>query len=75
MMTDYQDYSPTDAEMSVAGAILIDSRCLPAILETELTPEDFAAGPIRKIFSIACQLYAQGREIDPVIIRSEAPEE
>lgn len=75
MMTDYQDYSPTDAEMSVAGAILIDSRCLPAILETELTPEDFAAGPIRKIFSIACQLYAQGREIDPVIIRAEAPEE
>lgn len=74
-MSNGQNYSPTDAEMSVAGAILIDSRCLPAILETELAPEDFADGPTRKIFSIACRLYSEKREIDPVIIRAEAPEE
>lgn len=74
-MMDYQEHTATDAEMSVVGAILIDPRCLPAILETELIPEDFSDGPIRKIFSISCQLYTEGREIDPVIIRAEAPED
>lgn len=74
-MTEYQEHTATDAEMSVAGSILIDPRCLPDILEAELTPEDFSDGPMRKIFSIACRLYSEGREIDPVIIRAEAPEE
>ena len=54
-MMDYQEHSATDAEMSVVGAILIDPHCLPAILETELAPEDFNEGPIQKIFSIACR--------------------
>lgn len=74
-MMDYRENIATDAEMSAVGSILIDPSCLPAILETELTPEDFTEGPLRKIFSIACRLYSEGREIDPVIIRAEAPEE
>lgn len=74
-MIEYQEHTATDAEMSVAGSILIDPRCISDILETELTPEDFTEGPLRKIFSIACRLYSEGREIDPVIIRAEAPGE
>lgn len=74
-MIEYQEHTAIDAEMSVAGSILIDPRCISDILETELTPEDFTEGPLRKIFSIACRLYSEGREIDPVIIRAEAPGE
>lgn len=64
--------SATDAENSVAGAILIDSRCLSDILETELTPEEFSCEQPRTVYAVALKLYRTGREIDPVIILSEA---
>lgn len=64
-----------DAENAVVGAILIDPRCLPDVLETELAPDDFSLDPARLVYSIACRRYAEGKEIDPVIIRAEAPDE
>lgn len=74
-MIDYQENTTTNAELSVAGAILIDSQCLPRVLETEISPEDFCGGETRKIFEIAVKLYSEGKKIDPVIIESEAPGE
>ena len=59
-------------ENAVVGAILVDSRCIPAILETELTPDDFLIEQAREIFSVALRLYADGREVDPVIIQDES---
>ena len=60
------------AETSVAGAILIDSRCLPDILETELTQDDFSVEQARTVYTVALRLYQAGKEIDPVLILNEA---
>lgn len=57
------------AQDAVLGSILIDPKCLPAVLKI-LHAEDFE-GPHRIVFSSAADLYArQGRDgiIDPVTI-------
>lgn len=61
-----------NAENAVVGSILIDSRCIPAILETELTPDDFCVEQAREIFAIALRLYMDSREVDPIIIQNES---
>lgn len=58
-----------EAQAAVVGSILIDSRCLPAVLKI-LHAEDFDE-PHRTVFASAADLYArQGRDtiIDPVTI-------
>lgn len=50
-----------DAENAVAGAVLIDARCIPDILETELTPEEFAADLPRMVYATALELYRAAR--------------
>lgn len=71
---DNQTIAAADAENAVAGAILIDAQCIPVILETGLTPEDFTAERTRRIYSIALDLFKAGKAIDPVTIRAEAPD-
>lgn len=61
-----------DAENAVAGAILIDDRCLPDILETELTPGEFAADLPRMVYATALELYGAEQPIDPVTVRDKA---
>lgn len=56
----------------MAGAILIDSRCLPDILETELTPEDFGSEQPRRVYEIALAMYRSGKPVDPVTVLDAA---
>lgn len=62
----------TAAEYSVIGCILIDARCLPAVREVLTTAEAFASEPCRRAYAAACQLDADGMDIDPVTVGSVA---
>ena len=57
------------AESAVAGAILIDADCLPAVLAL-LQPEDFALEPTRAIFTAARDLDREGERADAVTIEA-----
>ena len=63
--------SGLDAENTVCGSILIDSRCLVEILDV-LTEEDFYLEANRVIFHAAKELNRRGEVIDPVTILREA---
>jgi replicative DNA helicase len=52
-------------EVSLAGSILIDPRCLDEIRRT-VTPELFGDPRCRAIFEAACELSDEGRTVDPV---------
>ena len=61
------------AETAVAGSILIDPKCLPAVRKI-IGPEDFTVDWCWAVFQAACALADEGRTIDPVLIRSKARE-
>lgn len=56
------------AEYSTIGCILIDGRCFPAIREVLPAAEAFASEPCRRAYAAACQLDADGKDIDPVTV-------
>lgn len=58
-----------EAESAVCGAILIDARCLPEIME-HVSADDFALEANRVIFSTALELDKAGEPIDPISILS-----
>lgn len=58
-----------EAESAVCGAILIDARCLPEIME-HVSADDFALEANRVIFSAAVELDKAGEPIDPISILS-----
>ena len=60
-------------EVSLAGSILIDPRCLDEIRRT-VAPELFGDPRCRAIFEAACELSDEGRTVDPVTIRERAAE-
>lgn len=60
-------------EVSVAGAILIDPRCLDEV-RRNVTPEMFADTRCRAIYEAACALSDEGLTVDPVTIRGRASE-
>lgn len=62
---------PLEAEAAVVGSILIDPACLPAVEEI-IRPEDMALEIHRAIYQAALALRRAGRQIDPVLIRTEA---
>ncbi len=62
----------TSAEYSTIGCILIDARCFPAVREVLTTAEAFASEPCRRAYAAACQLDADGRDIDLVTVGSVA---
>ena len=59
------------AEQSLAGAILIDGRCLSAVRPV-VKAGDFASQPCAAVFRAACCLADEGQVIDPVSIQSRA---
>lgn len=63
--------SGLDAENTVCGSILIDSRCLAEILDV-LAENDFCLESNRAIFHAAVELNRRGEVIDPVTILREA---
>lgn len=60
-------------DVSLAGSILIDPRCLDEVRRT-ITPEMFGDRRCRAIYEAACELSDEGATVDPVTIRSRASE-
>ena len=59
------------AEQSLAGALLIDAKALPAVRHIVGT-KDFDSAPCEAIFRSACRLADAGKQIDPVTIQADA---
>ena len=59
------------AEQTVAGSILIDSKCLPAV-RSVVKADDFNAPICAAIFRAACRLVDAGVIVDPVSIQADA---
>lgn len=59
-----------EAEQAVIGSILIDSRCLEAVVRT-LRPQDFVMDLNREIYQVALGMERNGKRIDPVTILEE----
>lgn len=59
------------ASQSVAGGILIDAACLPAVRQ-QVRADDFELAQDRGIFEAACRLADAGRPVDVVTILQDA---
>ena len=57
----------TEAEQAVLGSILIDSECLPQVVEL-LKPEDFYLRQNREIYQTIYAMFSLSRKIDPVTV-------
>ena len=56
------------AAVGVLGSMLLDARCIGSVL-TQVTAEDFQLPEHRTIFTAIKGLYAQGRPVDPILVR------
>ena len=56
------------AEMAVIGSLLIDPGPVAGIVFHKLRPEDFGGKEYRTIFTVARDLWLEGRTLDPVVI-------
>ena len=59
------------ASQSVAGSILIDAACLPAVRQ-QVRADDFELAQDRGIFEAACRLADAGQAVDVVTILQDA---
>ncbi len=59
-----------EAEQSVLGAVLVDSSCLPGVMEY-LKPDSFYKSQHSEIFSVMTQMFVSGKEIDYVTVLDE----
>lgn len=57
-----------DAEVAVVGAMLIDERCIPAVLASGVGDGDFADGTCRTTFRAVKKLFLANRPVDPVTV-------
>lgn len=55
------------AQQSVIGAMLIDDRCVPAVL-AGLQPEDFTDGACRNTYRAIKKLALDNKPVDPVLL-------
>ena len=56
-----------DAEQSVLGSILIDSRCITEIIGV-VQPEDFYLQQNREIYEVIYSMFSLAQAIDPVTV-------
>lgn len=59
--------SSVEAEQSVIGSMIIDSRCVPEVIEI-LKPEDFYIDQNREIFETIHSMFSYSQPIDPVTV-------
>ncbi len=57
----------TEAEQAVLGAMLIDARCIPDVIE-KLKPDDFYLKQNRDIYATILTMFANSQSIDPVTV-------
>ena len=55
------------AEQSVLGSMLIDERCVPAVME-RLRPDDFYLRQNRELFQVLFTMFSRFDTIDPVTV-------
>lgn len=60
----------TEAEYAVLGSILINSNCLPALVE-KLKPEDFYLPQNQVIFQTIYKMFSLSQTIDPVTVLNQ----
>ena len=58
------------AQKAVIGSMLIDDRCVGAVL-AKLAPEDFSDGPCRNTFRAIKEQFLAGLPVDPVLIQEK----
>ena len=56
-----------NAELSVIGSALVDSRIVPALMQ-QLTPDDFQDSSLRNVFEAVRQLFLEQVPVDPVTV-------
>lgn len=56
------------AERSVIGSMLIDDRCIKAVM-AELPAADLADGPCRNTYQAIRKLSMEGKAVDPVLVQ------
>ena len=59
-----------EAEQAVLGSILIDSECLPQIVE-QLKPDDFYIRQNREAFQTIYAMFSMSQKIDPVTVLNQ----
>ena len=59
-----------EAEQAVLGSILIDSECLPKIVE-QLKPDDFYIRQNREAFQTIYTMFSMSQKIDPVTVLNQ----
>lgn len=59
-----------EAEQATLGAMLIDSRCIPQVIEL-LKPEDFYLKQNRDIYSTIYSMFTLSQPVDPVTVMDE----
>lgn len=63
----YAGVSATEAEQAVLGAMLVDARSVPEVMEAAKA-DDFRAGPNQDIFRAVYGMFLSGATIDPVTV-------
>ena len=58
------------AEQAVLGAMLLDSKCIPQVIEL-LRPEDFYARQHLEMYQAMYSMFALSRRIDPVTVQEQ----
>ncbi len=58
------------AEQAVLGAMLIDSRCIPQVVEA-LRPEDFYTRQHQEVYEAVYSMFSLSRKIDPVTVQEQ----
>lgn len=59
-----------EAEQSVLGSMLIDPRCIPAVMEM-LRQEDFYSESHQRLYEAIQRMFLEGRSVDPVTVLDE----
>ena len=59
-----------EAEQAVLGAMLIEERCVPTVVE-RLTPDDFYIRQNREIYEAIYSMFNAAKKIDPVTVLDE----
>ena len=57
----------TEAEQATLGAMLMDERCIPQVVEA-LKPDDFYLRQNREIFETIYSMFSLSQPVDPVTV-------
>ena len=59
------------AQMAVIGSLMINPHEIAGQLFHKVKPEDFTVAAWRNIYSVARELWMEGKPVDPVIVSAK----